>query len=286
MKHLLASLCVWTLVLFSLARSEAETIIGVANWTASGEPAEFGDAKSPGHFANRLGDLVLTDLVTLLNDDPEFKSCKAKVVEVTRRDEVEKEIEFQQSKYVDPATAAKPGQIMDPTHVVSGHIAASGGGYEYLVEVTQFPGGSRIFQKNEKFDASATLDQSGVLAREILKKLCEKTPIHIEAAYNDLVISQDVCDYKNPFTLRGSGPAAGIVFSMQPAGEEGGIFAVGGTAAGVPWSGDGFYSLSLVDGSGTIEIIGSWKITTPAGVFGDSGTIPGTVSKASEDCAG
>ena len=224
MKHLLASLCVWALVLFSLARSEAETIIGVANWTASGEPAEFGDAKSPGHFANGLGDLVLTDLVTLLNDDPEFKSCKAKVVEVTRRDEVEKEIEFQQSKYVDPATAAKPGQIMDPTHVVSGHIAASGGGYEYLVEVTQFPGGSRIFHKNEKFDASATLDQSGVLAREILKKLCEKTPIHIEAAYNDLVISQDVCDYKNPFTLRGSGPAAGIVFSMQPAGEEGGIF--------------------------------------------------------------
>jgi len=35
-----------------------------------------------------------------------------------------------------------------------------------------------------------------------------------------------------------------------------------------------------------IEIIGSWKITTPAGVLGDSGTIPGTVSKAREDCAG
>ena len=286
MKHLLALLCVWTLVLFSLTHSEAETIIGVANWTASGEPAEYPDAKSPSNFAHGLGELVVTDLVNLLDVDPEFKSCKAKVVEVTRRDEVEKEIEFQQSKYVDPATAAKPGQIMDPTHVVSGHIAPSPGGYEYLVDVTQFPGGTRIFRKNEKFAASATFDQSSILAREILKKICEKSPIHIEAAYNDLVISQDVCDYKNPFTLQGSGPAAGIIFSMQPAGEEGGIFAVGGTAAGVPWSGEGFYSLDLVDGSGTIEIIGSWKITTPAGVFGDSGTIPGTVSKASEDCAG
>lgn len=270
--------------LFQPALARAETIIGVAAWTGSGSADDFPGAKSPDSFARGLGDLMITDLSNLLNEAPQFKDCNATLTEVTRRSDVEKEVEFQQTPYVDPSTAAKPGQIRDPTHLVTGHVAPHDGGrFKLVVEVRKAPGGDSVYFQEREFGQEAAFDQTARFAEEILAELCKKKPVRIKAAYNDLVIDQVVCDIETIFTLRGTGATAGILFVLEPMKPDGGLFTVGGMAGGVPWSGDGFYALDIREGKGTIDIVGSWRITTPVGTFGDSGTIPGTVTPA-ESC--
>lgn len=79
-----------------------------------------------------------------------------------------------------------------------------------------------------------------------------------------------------PFTLNGKRETAGIEFRMSPvSGGLTGSFAVGGTAGGVPWSGQGLYRVETDEDQhdGRMPIEGKWQITTAVGVFGDHGTI-------------
>ncbi|MFZ5446198.1 MAG: CsgG/HfaB family protein [Myxococcota bacterium] len=64
-----------------------------------------------------LADLIITDLVAWEG---------VRVVERTRLEDVLKELDFQQTKYVDKASAAKLGKVIGATYLVYGSMVASG----------------------------------------------------------------------------------------------------------------------------------------------------------------
>ena len=65
-----------------------------------------------------LADLLITDLVAWEG---------VKVVERTRLEDVLKELDFQQTKYVDKKTAAKLGQVLGSSHLIYGSMLLVGG---------------------------------------------------------------------------------------------------------------------------------------------------------------
>lgn len=59
-------------------------------------------------------EMLITDLMT--------KKCPFTVVEVDKRPEILKELAFQQSEYVDPASAVEPGHLIDPEILIRGRV--------------------------------------------------------------------------------------------------------------------------------------------------------------------
>jgi hypothetical protein len=114
-------------------------------------------------------------------------------------------------------------------------------------------------------------------------KFCKPKAYQVTGSYNDLVINHTVCDLTKPFTMPGIGQSAGLRFSLTPNGD-GGSFTVGGRAGGVPWSGGGNYTVSTNDSGGKMALSGAWQLTSPMGVYGHSGTIDLTLTKAG-DCS-
>jgi hypothetical protein len=120
------------------------------------------------------------------------------------------------------------------------------------------------------------------IAERLMSRLCPAKAWHLTARYNDLMLDEVICDLLAPFKVRGKGETVGIVFSFKPTDDKGGAFTIGGTAGGVPWSGEGIYAVRTHGEAGEMPIKGAWRITTPVGRFGDAGTIPGKLSAAPE----
>ncbi|MCA0343411.1 MAG: hypothetical protein LCH99_27250 [Proteobacteria bacterium] len=264
--------------------ARGEPVIGVVEWTAPPEAQPSADGLDPTKLAQSSAAFVESEIFRLLNEAPKFKSCKARMTEMVRREELEKEQKLQLGPYGDKNTAIKPGQMLEPTHLIKGAIGSSANGHSYTVEIVDAKSGKTAESYTAPVgdgDIEAALE---ALAADIVRKLCPLPAMQVKASYNDLVIDQKVCDLSKPFILRGTGQTAGIQFKMQPADADGGSFSLGGTAGGVPWSGGGTYAVALAEGGGTINISGAWKITTPVGTFGDSGTIPGTLTALDKPC--
>lgn len=231
-----------------------------------------------------VADLVITDLFKLLKEDPAYAKCDAKIIETLRRDEVLKELEFQQSRFVDPASRARPGRLIDPNRMVSGRIAASGEALRWTVEL-KGAGGKVLSTASGETAAIDMLDQgSAAIAKAIADEACKPKPVRVKAGMNDLTLSGLVCDPSQPFTLKGMGQTSGLTFAFTPSSNSSGAFTLSGLAGGVRWSGGGSYAMAETKGNGTISMPGSWSIATPVGSFPGSGTIKGPITDATKEC--
>jgi hypothetical protein len=164
---------------------------------------------------------------------------------------------------------------------IDGVVGIGDGDVTWIMQVTD--GDGKLIADDKGFLGEDKVTEAAeAIAKSLFDRLCGKKAYRAKGEYNDLTIDHTVCDLTRPFQLPGAGASAGILFSLAPKGD-GGSFTVGGMAAGVPWSGAGNYTVSLDGGGGAMALTGEWKITTPVGVFGDSGTINLTLTKAG-DC--
>jgi hypothetical protein len=135
-------------------------------------------------YQNRgLASMVETDLVQLNQGPP----CAFTVVEVQRRDEVIREIRLQQTRFFDPASAVRPGRLLQPNHVVRGSLVPqAGGALAYTIRVMR--GGRVKGSVSGRISENAWVTASGSIARELAKIICEDTPLYLGTVNGTLSI--------------------------------------------------------------------------------------------------
>jgi hypothetical protein len=230
--------------------------------------------------------LLEGDLVRLAVEAAERGDCSISVVDigrtVTDARAVEKDLAERGHTSAETAPTIQPVSL---DLAIDGVAGVSYGEVDYVLQVSDPDTGKLVGEIQGSVPQEGVSEHTARIAQELLSRICPKA-WHLTARYNDLSLDDIVCDISKPFAVHGKGETAGIVFSFSPTGDKGGSFAVGGTAGGVPWSGGGSYSVAIAGESGTMPIVGSWKISTPVGVFGDSGTIPGKLAAAKSCAAG
>ncbi|RWO84048.1 MAG: hypothetical protein EOS18_04200 [Mesorhizobium sp.] len=230
--------------------------------------------------AKQIQHLVGSELVMLVEKAQAEGSCEAVIVDIGS---TITEARATEKKLMDEGYAPK-NLVIEELRVgtfIDGVVGIGDGDVTWIMQVTD--GDGKLIADDKGFlGEDKVAEAAEAIARSLFDKLCKKKAYRAKGGYNDLTIDHTVCDLTKPFELPGTGASAGILFSLAPQGD-GGSFTVGGMAAGVPWSGAGNYTVSLDSGGGAMALTGAWKITTPVGAFGDSGTIKLTLTKA-EGC--
>jgi hypothetical protein len=212
------------------------TALAVDTIVASG--AEADDGTGPG-----LSEMIVTDLVIQLGEDPAFADCDAVVVEWRRRQDILDEQALQQSGAVDPATAVETGNLIEPTRMVGGGIKAEGGRLDWTIEVRSHPDGA----VQASFAGSAAADQylriSQEIARQILEDACRRRWT-ASGGGAQITISGGVAALDRPFSLTGEFPGGIALFRYVPAGPGGGSVTYTLEGSGVSGSGEGSFTMT------------------------------------------
>jgi Peptidoglycan-synthase activator LpoB len=147
----------------SLRRSAADPIVGVNYFT--GGPA----------YQNRgFPDMIETDLI-MQRGSP----CNFKVVALKQRAEVLKELRLQQTKYFDPKTRVKTGQLLNPTVTVNGSIVSHGeGDVSYSIQVVNAKTGKVKGTISGRTTTDNYLSISRDLAKQLAKIICQPDDVY------------------------------------------------------------------------------------------------------------
>lgn len=269
----------WILFLGLFALSaHAEMRVGVKEFV----PRDANSANS----AAGVRDMLFNDLAAQVLEAAAKRRCDISMIDISQRTEEARQTEkrLQQGGHTDPATAV-PVEPLDVNTFVEGAVGESGGEISWHVEVVGADG-TPIAQDQGTVAEGERLSVTRKIAERLMSRLCPAKAWHLTAKYNDLMLDDVICDLSAPFNVRGKGETAGILFSFKPADDKGGAFTIGGTAGGVPWSGEGTYTVKTQGEAGEMPIRGAWRITTPVGSFGDAGTISGKLSAAPNCRAG
>ncbi len=271
------------LLLASLAPVAARAEIRVA----LGQIITDGSNTAP-RDAERLESAVRSALAEAVSKAAEEGKCEVTNVDLDQRLLQGRKTEQRlMDEGYSPKNGVKLGKII-VSDLIHGVVGFDGdGGLDYVLEAENLVAGKVVAH----VEGTAKLSDLGAaaarIAQEFVEALCKHKPFRLQAKYNDLVIDTLICDPTKPFRFNGTGATAGLTFSLTPEGDAGGQWTVSGGAAGVSWSGGGSYAQALGAETGTLDLSGAWRITTPAGVFGDKGTIKGKVTKlATTQCAG
>lgn len=109
-----------------------------------------------------LADLLLTDLVAWNG---------VRVVERSRLEDVLKELDFQQTKYVDKKSAAKLGQVLGATHLVYGTIVSAGDRLEVTARLVNARDGEVVAAVKEGDEKDKIFDVEQRLAADLMQKI-------------------------------------------------------------------------------------------------------------------
>ena len=125
------------------------------------------DSKDPELEFMRKGltDLLITDLVAWEG---------VRVVERTRLEDVLKELDFQQTKYVDKATAAKLGKVLNSTYLIYGSLILFGPKLKVTARLVQANTGEVIFTVAEQDERDKIFDIEQRLVNQIVAKIDAK----------------------------------------------------------------------------------------------------------------
>lgn len=129
-----------------------------------------------GEFAplNRgLRDMLITDLV-----DAKVAGCDISLVERSERFTSFRgaELALSRAGLVDPATALRPGLIINPTRGVRGTIAVSGGRMTLTVEVYKWSSKAKLRRTSVEGAVEEFFELELVLARKLAALLCDEPP--------------------------------------------------------------------------------------------------------------
>lgn len=223
---------------------EGITAIAIDRFTGTGDA----DASSSGAG---LGEIILVDTVGLLNSGGPFTECPAIVVEWTRRQDIENEIALQQSRFFDPASRVTPGQLINPSVMVSGNVDLTAGQANYVVELRTQPDGGLIKSFSGTTSEEGIFDVGPQLAHDILGSLCPQgwsAEGGTVSAGPGVTITGAVASLDLSFDLTGSFQGGTAVFHYSPAGQAGGTLTYELSGSGVTGSGEGSYTLEALSG--------------------------------------
>ncbi len=122
------------------------------------------DSKDPEleYMRKGLADLLITDLVAWEG---------VRVVERTRLEDVLKELNFQQTKYVDKATAAKLGKVLNSTYLIYGSLILTGNKLTIAARLVQSGNGEVLFTVKEQDDRDKIFDLEQRLVNQLVAKI-------------------------------------------------------------------------------------------------------------------
>lgn len=236
-------------VLAQVPAPEGTTAIAIGEFTGTGD-AET-QALAPG-----FGDLILTDAVQMLDTTGAFADCPAFFVEWKRRKDLQAEIDLQQREEFDPATRIKPGQLIDPSIMVTGTISLDGGQASYVVEMRSHPEGQVIKSLSGSAPEADLLDQTPEIARQLLDSLCPKGWTAKGGTVGGgpgVDITGTVAALDAPFELNGTFQGGTAVFTYSPAGTGSGNVTYTFSGSGVTGTGAGSY-MAAAQPDGTVRL--------------------------------
>lgn len=236
-------------VLAQVPAPEGTTAIAIGEFTGSGD-AET-QALAPG-----FGDLILTDAVQMLDTNGAFADCPAIFVEWKRRKDLQAEIDLQQSEAFDPASRVTPGQLIDPSIMVTGTISIEGGQASYVVEMRSHPEGQVIKSLSGSAPEADLLDQTPEIARQLLDSLCPKGWTAKGGTVGGgpgVDITGTVAALDAPFELNGTFQGGTAVFTYSPADTGSGSVTYTLSGSGVTGTGTGSYT-AAAQPDGTVRL--------------------------------
>ena len=134
---------------------------------------EFADPDPQSVYGWGLSELVENDLAQLANDTPAWKPCEMAVGEWRRRDEILKELELQQSPRFDPATRAKPGQLIQPTVFIEGSVSNTAGQVSWNIQARDAATGRVIGSDSGSISENHFYDVTEGIAQRLASILCD-----------------------------------------------------------------------------------------------------------------
>ena len=120
-----------------------------------------------------INDYITTDLVSLGGD-----KCDLAVIEVDRRADVIRELEFQQSPYVDPSTRVTRNFIISDVEVVGTVNDAPGGSAAIELRVRDRRTGQQLARIEKTFSLDNFFPSLDALGRDLVDELCKLHPAY------------------------------------------------------------------------------------------------------------
>jgi hypothetical protein len=274
--HFVPVLCALLLVLLSpaiapaqqanvvLPAQQADVMLAVGTITTDNYPGQE-------YAGKNLGEMIMHHLVNKLSD--EAKWCAGKVVEWRRIDEVIKEQQFQQSKYVDRATAIKKLGTLAPDFLIGGRITFGGGTANWTIETRTNPGGDLVDSYIGSSHDDAFLDDAARIADHVLEKLCPG-PWTVTGGGTRMKVSGTVVKLNEAFWVEGKFPGGTAEFVYTPTSRSGGTVEYVLAGGGFSGAGKGTYTIGP-SGDG-------WTLTIKQTTTGCMNGIPGSCKTNNE----
>lgn len=223
-------------------------------------------------FEGYLPEVKARGLSNLLIEPVErmIKACGGREREWSRRDEIHQEIDFQQTKYVDPTTAVKPGQLLQPDVFITGTVSGDADNFTWKIEAVTAVGGEVIAENsgtapNDELSSFALHDQ---IAKSLIDKICKlRAGYKIDGKMDDATISGTICGrLDKPFTA--VSPEVAGTWDFSPKSESAGTFSYQAkNIGGATGTGSGTYVLTPTPQGGKIKLSGKGTVHSPVGDF-------------------
>ena len=200
-----------------------------------------------------------------------IEACGGRERDWSRRADIQKEIAFQQTKYVDPTTAAKPGQLLQPDVFITGTVSGDATNFTWKIQAVTAVGGEVIVEDsgtapNAKLSDFALRDQ---ITKRLIDKICKlHAGYKIDGRMDDASIRGTICGtLDKPFTA--VSPEVAGTWNFTPKSQSAGTFSYEAKdIGGATGTGSGTYVLSPTpQGGGKIKLAGTGSIHSPVGDF-------------------
>ncbi len=225
--------------------TELGPVFGIGRITFDGPPG------ADPSMGDGLAGMIGGDLFNQTASGGAYEDCEAAVTDLKMRGAVLQEQALQQTEYFDPATRVDPGHLIEPTHIVSGHLHLEGGRLSWFIELREADGGEVVGTVTGEAAEDDYLDLSEQIAKEIAEDRCKKA--WIASGGGRIAIEGFVPRLDAPFNLTGAFKGGNALFRFVPGGETGGSVSYVAQGSGVTGSGAGTYTLArMPDGSALI----------------------------------
>lgn len=214
---------------------QADVVLAVGTITTDNYPGQ--------EFAgNGLSEAILHSAVTMLDDGGPFAWCAGRVVEWRRIDEVNKEQRFQQTEYVDQATAIKKLGTITADYLIGGSIRFGAGKADWTIEIRTNPGGALVDSFSGFARDDAVLDEAARITEHVLDKICPG-PWTVTGGGARIVVTGTVVKLDEPFEVVGKFPGGTANFVYSPTSRSGGTVDYVLAGSGVSGAGSGTYTI-------------------------------------------
>lgn len=225
---------------------QADVVLAVGTITTDNYPGqEF--------TGNGLSEAIVHAAVTKLADGGEFAWCAGRVVEWRRIEEVNKEQRFQQTEYVDQATAIRKLGTITADYLIGGSITFGAGNADWTIEIRTNPGGALVDSFTGFAKDDAVLDEAARIAEHVLDKICPG-PWTVTGGGARIVVTGTVMKLDEPFEVVGKFPRGTANFVYSPTSRAGGTVDYVLAGSGVSGAGSGTYTISPSGDSFTMTI--------------------------------